>query len=62
MFGLDVTHKVMTNPARVAAIRALDNPVAQAAAGMLDFFGKHDSENIPLKVLRSTTLALLHGC
>ncbi len=44
MFGLDVTHKVMTNPARVAAIRALDNPVAQAAAGMLDFFGKHDSE------------------
>lgn len=44
MFGLDVTHKVMTTPMRIAAIRALDNPVAQASADMLDFFGKFDSE------------------
>ncbi len=44
MFGLDVTHKVMTSPERVAAIRAVGNHVAQAAADMLDFFGKHDSE------------------
>ncbi|MCF6320688.1 MAG: nucleoside hydrolase [Rhizobiaceae bacterium] len=44
MFGLDVTHKVMTNPARVAAIRALGNPVSEAAADMLDYFGKHDSK------------------
>ncbi len=44
MFGLDVTHQVMTTPERVAAIRELDNPVAGAAADMLDFFGIHDSE------------------
>jgi purine nucleosidase len=44
MFGLDVTHKVMTTPPRIAAIRALDNKVAQASADMLDFFGKFDSE------------------
>ncbi len=42
MFGLDVTHKVMTTPARLKAIRALDTPVAQAVAGMLDFYGRHD--------------------
>ena len=43
-FGLDVTHKVMSSPKRVAAIRALDNPVAQAAADMLEFFDRYDSE------------------
>lgn len=42
MFGLDVTHKVMTTPDRLEAIRALDTPVAQAVAGMLDFYGRHD--------------------
>ena len=44
LFGLDVTHKVMTTPARVDEVRKLDNSVARAAAGMLEFFGKHDSE------------------
>ena len=44
MFGLDVTHKVMTNPERVAAIRKLGNRVSTSAANMLEFFGKHDSE------------------
>ncbi len=43
LFGLDVTHQVMTNPVRVAAIRAIDNPVASASADMLNFFGKFDS-------------------
>ncbi|MCJ8337874.1 MAG: nucleoside hydrolase [Pseudomonadales bacterium] len=43
-FGLDVTHKVMSSPKRVAAIRALDNPVAQAAADMLEFFDRYDSK------------------
>ncbi len=43
-FGLDVTHKVMSSPKRVAAIRALGNPVAQAAADMLEFFDRYDSE------------------
>lgn len=49
MFGLDVTHKVMTTPQRVDAVRAINNKVAQAAAGMLDFFGKHDSEKYQSK-------------
>ncbi len=44
MFGLDVTHKVMTTKNRVRAIRALANSVSDVAAGMLEFFGKHDSE------------------
>ena len=44
MFGLDVTHKVVTSPARVATLRALGNPVSEAAAKMLDFYGKHDSD------------------
>ena len=43
MFGLDVTHKVMTTPERLEAIRSLDTPVAQAVAGMLDFYGRHDA-------------------
>ena len=44
LFGLDVTHKVMTTKSRVKAIKAIGNPVSQIAAGMLDFFGKYDSE------------------
>lgn len=44
MFGLDVTHKVMTNPQIVGRIRNLNSPVALACAGMLDYFGKFDSE------------------
>jgi len=44
MFGLDVTHKVMTSVARVDAIRALGNRVSDAAANMLEYFGKHDSK------------------
>jgi len=62
MFGLDVTHKVMTTPTRIAAIRALDNPVAQASADMLDFFGKFDSENTIHKVDRCMTRAPSPGC
>lgn len=42
MFGLDVTHKVMTTPERLEAIRALDTPVTRSVAGMLDFYGRHD--------------------
>lgn len=43
MFGLDVTHQVMTDPKIVADIRALGNKVAHASAGMLDFFGQYDA-------------------
>ena len=42
--GLDVTHQVLSTRARVARIRALGNPVAEATAGMLGFFERHDSK------------------
>ncbi len=42
--GLDVTHQVISTRDRVARIRALDNPVAEATAGMLSFFHRHDSK------------------
>lgn len=40
MFGLNVTHQVLATPPRVAAIRALGNPVAAAAATMLSFYAE----------------------
>jgi purine nucleosidase len=51
--GLDVTHQVLSTRERVARIRALDNPVADATAGMLSFFHRYDtkkygSEGAPL--------------
>ncbi len=42
--GLDVTHQVLSTRERVARIRALDNPVADATAGMLSFFHRYDSK------------------
>ena len=42
--GLDVTHQVLSTRARVERIRQLGNPVAEATAGMLGFFERHDSE------------------
>jgi len=44
MMGLDVTHKVLSTEARVARIRALNNPVADATAGMLSFFHRYDTQ------------------
>jgi purine nucleosidase len=41
--GLDVTHQVIATPERVARIRALGNRVADATAGMLEFYSRHDS-------------------
>ncbi len=41
--GLDVTHQVLSTRERVERIRALDNPVAQATAGMLSFFDRFDT-------------------
>ena len=51
--GLDVTHKVLSTRQRVAKIKALNNPVATATAGMLSFFHRYDtkkygSEGAPL--------------
>ena len=42
--GLDVTHQVLSTRARVERIRDLGNPVADATAGMLGFFERHDSK------------------
>ena len=42
--GLDVTHQVLSTRARVGRIRELGNPVADATAGMLSFFERHDSK------------------
>jgi purine nucleosidase len=42
--GLDVTHQVLSTRARVARIGELGNPVADATAGMLSFFERHDSK------------------
>lgn len=42
LITLDVTHQVLTTPERLAAIRAVGNPVSDAAAGMLSFYGQHD--------------------
>jgi purine nucleosidase len=44
MMGLDVTHQVLSTEERVARIGKLDNPVAQATAGMLSFFHRYDTE------------------
>jgi len=40
--GLDVTHQVLSTKERVERIEALDNPVAQATAGMIGFFERYD--------------------
>lgn len=42
LITLDITHQVLTTPARLEAIRAIDNPVSTAAAGMLAFYGQSD--------------------
>jgi purine nucleosidase len=42
--GLDVTHQVLATRERVARIRALGNPVADATAGMLSFFERFDMQ------------------
>jgi purine nucleosidase len=42
MMPLDVTHRALSTPERVAAIRALGTPAAAAVTGMLDFYDRHD--------------------
>lgn len=53
VMGLDVTHQVLSTRERVERIKALDNDVADATAGMLSFFDRYDkkkysSEGAPL--------------
>ena len=47
--GLDVTHQVLSTRNRVERIRALNNPVALATAGMLSFFDRYDTEKYTSK-------------
>ena len=42
--GLDVTHQVLSTVDRVERIKALDNSVAAATAGMLSFFDRFDTK------------------
>jgi purine nucleosidase len=42
LMTLDSTHQVLTTPQRLAAIRAINNPISHAAAGMLSFYGQSD--------------------
>ncbi len=44
VMGLDVTHQVLSTRERVARIKAIGNPVADAVAGMLGFFHKYDTK------------------
>ena len=42
MMPLDVTHRVLTTPARIAAIRAIGNRSGEVVAQMLEFFERFD--------------------
>ncbi|MEL6468349.1 MAG: nucleoside hydrolase [Cyanobacteria bacterium J06623_4] len=48
LITLDTTHQVLTTPERLAAIRAVGNPVSEAAAGMLSYYGQSDLERYGL--------------
>jgi len=44
MMPLDVTHKALTSPQRLAQFAAIDTPAGRAVHGMLDFFERFDIE------------------
>ena len=44
MFGLDVTHKVLTFDHRLDAVRAIGTDAAKAAYGMLEFYNRYDRQ------------------
>ncbi|MEM6450886.1 MAG: nucleoside hydrolase [Cyanobacteria bacterium P01_D01_bin.105] len=48
LITLDTTHQVLTTPERLATIKAIGNPVSDAAAGMLSFYGQPDLERYAL--------------
>lgn len=48
LITLDSTHQVLTTPQRLAAIRAINNPISHAAAGMLSFYGQSDLDRYGL--------------
>lgn len=48
LIGLDVTHQVLTTPARLAAFKAMATPVGQAVADLLRHYGQLDQERYGL--------------
>jgi len=44
--SLDITHQVLTTPARLDAIRQIGNPVSEIAAAVLSHYGKADAEKL----------------
>jgi len=44
--SLDITHQVLTTPARLDAIRKIGNPVSDIAAAVLSHYGKADEEKL----------------
>ncbi|RZM76520.1 nucleoside hydrolase [Leptolyngbya iicbica] len=44
--SLDITHQVLTTPARLAAIQTLGNPVSEVAAAILGHYGKVDEQRL----------------
>lgn len=44
--SLDITHQVLTTPARLDAIRKLGNPVSDIAAAVLSHYGKADEQKL----------------
>jgi inosine-uridine nucleoside N-ribohydrolase len=44
LIPLDLTHKALATPKRIARIAALGNETGKACAGMLSFFNRHDVE------------------
>jgi purine nucleosidase len=40
--GLDASHQVLTTRERIEKLKEIDNDVARATVGMLDFFNRHD--------------------
>ncbi|MDB9529445.1 nucleoside hydrolase [Oscillatoria sp. CS-180] len=46
LISLDVTHQVLTTPARLDAIQAVGNPVSEVATAVLSHYGKADKEKL----------------
>jgi len=44
MIGLDVTHQAIIGPTEVAAMRAMDTPVALMVAGLFDYYARFHHE------------------
>lgn len=55
LLGLDVTHQVLTTPARLSAFERLGTPVGQAVADLLRYYGQAEVERYGLPGAPFTT-------